>query len=104
MITRLKPGRKPPENRGAYPLTLVVPAYDEADILDDKQRNCLCLDYPPGLLIFIFIPEGSEDHTETILLSYPEIQHLPQHERRGKAAAVNRAMKVVKTPRVVFSD
>lgn len=104
MITRLKPGRKPPENRGAYPLTLVVPAYNEADILEDKVKNCLSLDYPPGLVNFIFITDGSEDHPETVLLAYPEIQHLHQNERRGKAAAMNRAMKFVKTPFVVFSD
>ena len=41
-------------------VTLVVPAYNEADILEEKVRNCQALDYPAGKLKLLFITDGSD--------------------------------------------
>jgi len=103
IITRFKPSEKSAENF-TPPLTFIVPAFNEAEILESKIRNCLSLTYPPDLINFIFITDGSEDNPEKILLAYPEIQHLHQNERMGKVAAMNRAMEIVKTPFVIFTD
>jgi cellulose synthase/poly-beta-1,6-N-acetylglucosamine synthase-like glycosyltransferase len=50
------------------------------------------------------VTDGSDDNTPTLLKSYNDIVVLHKPERNGKIAAMNRAMKFVKTPIVIFSD
>ncbi len=85
-------------------VTLVVPCFNEADYIEDKIRNSLALEYPAGKLKFIFISDGSNDDTHERVKKYPEVLALHEDARNGKAAAMNRAMKFVKTPIVVFCD
>jgi cellulose synthase/poly-beta-1,6-N-acetylglucosamine synthase-like glycosyltransferase len=86
------------------PVTLVVPAYNEADCIEKKIQNTLSLQYPDGLLSFLFITDGSKDDTAEIVRRYPQINLLHQPERNGKTAAINKAMQHILTPYVVFSD
>lgn len=85
-------------------VTLVVPCYNEAGILEQKISNCLSLSYPKDKLQLVFITDGSTDQTASILNKHPDIQWLHQPERRGKAAAENRAIGFVQTTVVIFSD
>ena len=85
-------------------VSLVVPAYNEANILKEKILNCLELDYPAEKLDLVFITDGSTDNSKEILRSYPNILHLHSSERGGKSLAENRAMQFVKTPYVIFTD
>ena len=85
-------------------ITLVVPVFNEALVLEDKIRNCLKLDYPIDKLNIIFISDGSTDHSVSIIKRFPRIAHLFQADRAGKMAAINRAMTFVTTPFVLFSD
>jgi cellulose synthase/poly-beta-1,6-N-acetylglucosamine synthase-like glycosyltransferase len=84
--------------------TLVVAAYNEESIIEEKIINCLQLKYPAGKLKLLFITDGSSDKTPDIIRGYPQIQLLHQPERSGKIAAVHRAMKYVGTEIVVFTD
>lgn len=88
----------------SVPVTLVVPAFNEETILEKKIQNCLSLSYPKEALTIIFITDGSTDNTARLVAVHPGILHLHQPERRGKTAALNRAMRQVSTPFVVFSD
>ncbi len=85
-------------------ITLVIPAYNEANILEDKIKNSLALDYPAEKLKIVFITDGSTDNCAEILKGYPDILHLHSGERGGKSMAENRAMQFVKTPYVIFTD
>lgn len=85
-------------------VTLVVPAYNEEDFIDEKVKNSLELDYPKNKLKIIFIADGSNDGTVDKLNMYNEITVLYDDIRAGKSAAENRAMKFVKTPFVIFCD
>src|SRR6201989_1415429 len=85
-------------------VTLVVAAYNEADCIEQKLKNSLDLNYPAGKLRWIFITDGSTDGTTDIIRRYPRVMLLHQTERKGKVAAINRAMKYVETPYVIFSD
>jgi cellulose synthase/poly-beta-1,6-N-acetylglucosamine synthase-like glycosyltransferase len=85
-------------------VTFMVAAYNEADFIRKKIENSLQLDYPGTSLQFIFITDGSTDDTNEIIRSYPQITLLYEPERRGKTAAINRAMAYVTTPFVIFSD
>lgn len=98
--------RRPTEPPAGFepPVTLVVPAYNEADILAAKVENCLALDYPAEKLRLLFITDGSTDDSGRVLARYPRVEHLHVAQRGGKSAAENRAMQHVATPFVVFTD
>ena len=85
-------------------VTLIIPCFNEAEILREKIANCLQLNYPATKLSILFITDGSSDNSNAILEDYPQIEVLHQNNRFGKSAAENRAMKFVKTPYVIFSD
>lgn len=85
-------------------VSLIVPCYNEAGVLEDKLKNCFNLDYPKHKLHIIFITDGSDDGTNEILSRYKDITVLHDNIRLGKSVAENRAMKFVTTPYVIFSD
>src|SRR5689334_15321120 len=86
------------------PVTLVVAAYNEGAVLPQKIKNCCEIDYPSHLLHFIFVTDDSTDYSEEVIQRYDFITLLHQPERKGKLAALKRAMQYVTTPIVVFSD
>lgn len=85
-------------------VTLVVPCYNESDFLEEKVRNCFLLDYPKDKLEIIFITDGSTDRSGEILKAYPSIRHMHSPERKGKIAAMHRAMGSVSHDLVIFCD
>jgi biofilm PGA synthesis N-glycosyltransferase PgaC len=85
-------------------VTLVVPAYNEADILEAKVLNCQAQDYPARKLHLLVITDGSDDQSGAVLARFAAVRHLHQPQRAGKAMAENRAMRYVQTPFVVFTD
>ena len=97
--------RKPPVVNVIEPdVTLIIAAYNEADFIEKKISNCFELIYPENKLHFIFITDGSSDNTPQKVSQHNRIQLLHQPERKGKTAALNRAMQYVNTPIVVFCD
>jgi poly-beta-1,6-N-acetyl-D-glucosamine synthase len=103
-IKKLLSRRKPSDTNICSPVTFVVAAYNEQDIIEEKIKNCFSLNYPVDKIKFLFITDGSDDNTVNILKKYPAIVHLHQNERKGKLAAMNRAMQYVDTDFVIFSD
>jgi poly-beta-1,6-N-acetyl-D-glucosamine synthase len=96
-VPKLSDGTYEPE------VSLVVAAYNEEEFIHIKIKNTLELDYPREKLQVIFITDGSSDSTPQIIRDSPfELLHQP--ERRGKVAAMNRAIGYVKAPIVVFCD
>ena len=85
-------------------VTLLIAAYNEQDYVKAKVENTLQLNYPAKKLHQIWVTDGSTDKTPDLLAAYPEIDVLHKPERNGKIAAINRGIKFVKTPIVVFSD
>ena len=83
---------------------LFVAAYNESKYVDRKVVNLLELDYPPNLIQYLWITDGSDDGTPEKLRKYPqmEVYHLP--ERKGKIHAMNRGIQYVDAPIVIFSD
>ncbi|HTB24096.1 MAG TPA: glycosyltransferase, partial [Puia sp.] len=85
-------------------ITLIVAAYNEEDIIEQKIKNSLDLDYPSDKLRLIFVTDGSIDATPGIISKYNQIKLLHQEDRKGKLSAMNRAIKFVETPFIIFSD
>ena len=105
-IKRLRgKGKSPAETDNYEPeVTLFIAAYNEQDVIVEKMQNCLDLEYPREKLHISWVTDGSDDGTLELLSRYEgiEVHHSPQ--RNGKIGAMNRGMKFVKTPIVVFSD
>ncbi len=84
---------------------LIVAAYNEERVIEEKLRNCLQLDYPEDKLACIFVSD-STDRTNEILLRYVSsrirVQILP--ERLGKVAALAAAYPISDGEILVFSD
>ena len=104
-IKRLTGSRKEDIQPGYEPdVTLFIAAYNEKDFVAEKIKNSLELDYPREKLHMVWVTDGSDDGTPDVIKQYEgvEVYHLPQ--RSGKIGAMNRGMKFVKTPVVVFCD
>jgi poly-beta-1,6-N-acetyl-D-glucosamine synthase len=95
----------PPHNPDQWPaVTVVIPAYNEQEIIRQKIENTLALEYPADKLHLFVIADGSQDRTVEIVREFKEVKLLYQPKREGKAAALSRAMSYVHTPLVVFCD
>lgn len=87
-------------------VTMVIAAYNEERVIAEKLRNTLALDYPPGLLEVIVVSDGSTDGTPGIATRFNPQRVVSMHhpERRGKTAALNRAVERAGGEIIVFSD
>jgi cellulose synthase/poly-beta-1,6-N-acetylglucosamine synthase-like glycosyltransferase len=85
-------------------LTLFITAFNEDDCMEAKINNSLLLNYPKEKLQILWVIDGSTDRSAEILDRYPGTKVMHQQERRGKAHAMNRGMKTVSSPIVVFTD
>lgn len=85
-------------------VTLVIAAYNEQEFIGDKIQNTKELDYPSEKLQVFIVTDGSSDRTPDMVQAHSGVTLFHEHERRGKIHAVNRVMKSVTTPLVVFCD
>lgn len=85
-------------------VTLLIAAYNEEDYVEAKMQNCRELDYPADKITILWITDGSDDRTNELLQQYPDAKIYYQPERRGKTAALNRAIDFVQDSLVLFSD
>lgn len=98
-------GKKISPNPDYQPdVTLFISAYNEKDYVAGKMSNTMGLDYPKDKLHIVWVTDGSDDGTPELLKKYDHVTvyHLP--ERNGKISAMNRGMRFVTTPIVIFSD
>jgi len=88
------------------PVTLVISAYNEADVIRDKLENALALDYPAELLEIVVVSDCSDDGTDELVRSFASrgVTLARMSERRGKTAGLNVAVPALRGDIVVFSD
>lgn len=105
LLARLK--RKPPEYPGITPqVSMLIAAYNEEHVIAEKIENTLALDYPTDCLQIVVAVDGSDDRTVEIVSSFADcgVELSYQSLRSGKAAALNRAIPLLKHDIVVLSD
>jgi len=85
-------------------LTLMICAYNEEDVVDEKMRNTLQLDYPKDRLTVMWVTDGSTDSTNERLAKYDGVKVVYSPERAGKAAAIAHGISENSAPFVVFTD
>ena len=85
-------------------MTLLICAYNEEDVVAEKMKNTLAIDYPKDKFRIMWVTDGSNDHTNELLKAYPEVDIVFSPERRGKSAALKHGLRELKTRYVAFTD
>jgi cellulose synthase/poly-beta-1,6-N-acetylglucosamine synthase-like glycosyltransferase len=104
LVARMRRTRALPDAPAEPPtVSLVVAAYDEAGVIEQKVRNALALDYPRDRLEVIVASDGSDDRTAELARAAGAdlVLDLP---RLGKAAAQDAAVESARGEIVAFSD
>ena len=99
---------RPPRKAPIEPtVSMLVAAYNEADVIAAKIENALAIDYPPDRLETVVASDGSTDATTAIAAHYDDgkrVRLLAFPVNRGKLATMNDAVRQLSGEILVFSD
>ncbi len=101
---------KPVSNVKPPSITIIMPAYNEADFIRQKIENLASLDYPTGSVTILIGCDGSVDGTGDLaakaVRAFPLIHfHVQQYPRnRGKVAVLNDLIQMADGEIVVLTD
>jgi poly-beta-1,6-N-acetyl-D-glucosamine synthase len=105
LLNQLKSKKATPAAEVFYPsVSFIVAAYNEEECIKKKIENSLRQIYPSEKIEFIFVTDGSTDSTPEIVREYSSIRLLHSNERKGKSAALNRAVENAQNEILIFSD
>jgi cellulose synthase/poly-beta-1,6-N-acetylglucosamine synthase-like glycosyltransferase len=90
-------------------ISVIVPTYNEGEVIGYKLRNLTKLEYPRQLMQLVFVDSKSADSTADLIKRYaeehPEVNvKILETERRGKSSALNIALKDCSGDVIVVSD
>jgi cellulose synthase/poly-beta-1,6-N-acetylglucosamine synthase-like glycosyltransferase len=87
-------------------VSLVIAAYNEEVVIEEKINNSLELDYPKDKLEIIVFSDTSSDRTDEIVKEYEKegIKLVRIEGRKGKTVCQNEVIKLTKGEIIVFSD
>jgi cellulose synthase/poly-beta-1,6-N-acetylglucosamine synthase-like glycosyltransferase len=89
-------------------ISILIPAFNEAKVIEGTIRNKLEQNYPADLIEIIVISDESEDGTDDIVIristSEARVRLIRQSPRQGKTAGLNLAMQQAQGDIIIFSD
>ena len=95
----------PSKTDNFYPtISIIIPAFNEANFIVQKIENTLELDYPKPLLQIIVIADGCTDNTIELAKEFADVEVISNEKRLGKSAALNLAMQKATNTITVFTD
>jgi len=106
----IRPAGSPADKRDWEPsVSIVLPTYNEAGIVETKLDDVLALDYPMDKVELVVVDSSTDDTREIIRgyfddLDAPELVLLEEDERRGLAPALNDAYEAASKEMVVKTD
>ena len=62
-------------------VTLMICAYNEAEIIEEKMRNIRALNYPKNKLCVMWVTDGSTDASNDLLRTCPDVHLVYSPER-----------------------
>jgi cellulose synthase/poly-beta-1,6-N-acetylglucosamine synthase-like glycosyltransferase len=102
-----RPAAPPAESDADLPtVSLLIAAYNEEVVIEERLQNALALDYPRHKLEIVVVSDGCSDATPEIVRRYAGcgVRLLDCRERRGKATALNAAFPQLSGDIVLLSD
>ncbi|HWB95226.1 MAG TPA: glycosyltransferase family 2 protein [Bryobacteraceae bacterium] len=103
LLIRRAPRKAPVEPS----VSMLVAAYNEAEIIEKKIENALALDYPPDRLEIVIASDGSTDATVALASRFtddPRVRVIAYPKNRGKISVLNQTVPQLRGEIVVFSD
>jgi cellulose synthase/poly-beta-1,6-N-acetylglucosamine synthase-like glycosyltransferase len=87
-------------------VSLIIPAYNEEQVIARKILNSLELDYPAHLLEIVVVSDGSSDSTEALArqTAGERVRLVFLEDRQGKTACINAVLPGLLGEIVVFTD
>lgn len=87
-------------------VTLIIAAFNESAVIEEKIQNALALNYPNDKLQIIIFSDGSTDDTDARVMKYTDqgIKLLRVENRMGKTYCQNTAVESSTGGILVFSD
>lgn len=87
-------------------VTLLICAYNEEKVIEEKIKNSFMLDYPPEKLKIVIASDGSTDRTNEIVKKHlnGRLALMDYPQRRGKMPVINDTISKLKSEIIVFSD
>ncbi len=88
------------------PVTLIVSAYNEEEVIETKIRNTLEIDYPREKMEIVIASDGSTDATDDIVKRFAGegVKLLRTEGRLGKTLTLNEAIVAAEGEIVICSD
>jgi len=87
-------------------VSLIIPARNEAGVIEAKLCNTLALEYPRDRLEIWVVSDGSVDDTDSIIRRFESegVNKIRFEESRGKTEAQNEAVRRSRNEILLFSD
>jgi GT2 family glycosyltransferase len=86
-------------------LSVVMPTYNQADLLQESLRSLVDQTLPPQAYEIVVVNDGSTDHTGTALRAFgPPVRVVTLPANRGRSAARNAGIREAAAPLVVLVD
>ncbi len=87
-------------------LSIIVPAYNEEEVIIKRLQNILNIDYPQELIQIIVVSDASTDNTNELITGFKEkrVHLIVNKRRRGKTYGLNRACEIAKGEILIFTD
>ena len=87
-------------------VSILIAAYNEQNVIATKLENTLALNYPKDCMQILVAADGSDDGTPEIVQTFAGrgVELSYDAQRRGKMAAINRALPRLRHEILVFSD
>jgi cellulose synthase/poly-beta-1,6-N-acetylglucosamine synthase-like glycosyltransferase len=106
----VRPSGSPAAKEPAEPdVSIVLPTYNEAGIVEQKLEDVLALEYPMERVELVVV-DSSDDETPELIREFfadrehPELNIIEEDERRGLAPALNDAYAAASNEMVVKTD
>jgi len=98
-------GKKPETLSKEFPgVTVIVSAYNSAPTIEASLKAILAMRYPKPFKVIV-VDDASTDNTYAKMKKFAgKLTILRNPENKGKAASINQALKLVKTPLVACID
>lgn len=102
-----RPVRCVSRDSGSLPtVSTIIAAYNEEKVIEARIQNALSLNYPADKMEILVISDGSTDETPRLVGEFADrgVRLLHQPARRGKTAAINRAVPHTSGEILLFAD
>jgi cellulose synthase/poly-beta-1,6-N-acetylglucosamine synthase-like glycosyltransferase len=89
-------------------ITIIIPAFNEEDVIASTIENKLAQVYPQDKINIIVVSDESEDDTDNIITRLADkndnVKLIRQIPRKGKTSGLNLAFQEITSDLIVFSD